>query len=234
MINQTQAPTPKELAERKEARLKMWTAVLGLLTALFALLTGVFATKTGSAKTEVNTTQDQVKVLASKNAALEADNAQKDAKITQLQSDLAAVPSVEPSSDDPSPAGTPATPAVFHKGPLTLKPGGDADLDATVDDPQWRYDGSGNRSSDLYFNDSKVEGDSIWATTVLMQQDSTYATCRNATGYSENESYSVTKLIKAKTLCVITSENRYSVLRIKSASNGEVAFDVTTYAKDSD
>ena len=42
------------------------------------------------------------------------------------------------------------------------------------------------------------------------------------------------KLKTAKTLCVITSESRYSVLRIKSATNLEVSLDVVTYAKDGD
>ncbi len=211
----------------------MLTAVLGLLTAVFVLLTGFFAKKNDTATTKFDTTQEQVKVLASNNAELEAANASKDARIKQLEAQLAAQPSGEPSTSG-SPA-TSDTPAVFHKGPLTLKPGVGADLDA-AEDPQWRTDGTGITYRDLIFSNISpyLGASNVRASAMLTQQDPTFATCHDGTGYSSDENFTIVKLKKTKTLCVITSEGRYSVLRIKSASNQEVAFDVTTYAKDGD
>jgi hypothetical protein len=230
MVDQTgAAPTAKEIAEHKEARLKMWTAVLGLLTAVFVLLTGFFVKKTDTATNKVDTTQEQVKILASKNAALEADNAQKDARIARLEASQSAGPV---SSDDPLPPDT-AAPAVFHRGPLVLKLDNQADLDALPEQTQWNVNGtaydisisddSGPSHLHIYMNSNAL----------LSSQEPSFATCHDATGYSAAE-IPMTKLAKAKTLCVLTDEGRYSALKVKSATALEASFDVTTYSKAGD
>ncbi|MBB4695769.1 hypothetical protein [Paractinoplanes abujensis] len=146
--------------------MKMWTAVLGCLTALFALLAGVFVKKNDTATSKVDTTQAQVKVLASKNADLEADSARKDAKITKLEADLAAASS-ETSADE-STSADPEPPAVFHKGPLTLKPAVYADLDATPEDPQWRVADIGRDDFDVIFDGDELRTDTVRASAMLI------------------------------------------------------------------
>jgi cell division protein FtsB len=229
MANQTQAPpTPKERAERSESRLKIATAVLTLLTALFALIAGVFVKKTDTASGHLDDTQEQVRILASKNAALAADNAQKDAKIKQLEAD--------PSASDPQPDGEPSangTPAVFHKGPLTLKLDVHASMDARPEQTQWNIDGS---DWDILFqSNGGVNHLAVYtgAKAMLSKTAPSFSTCHDNTGYS-NEDIPLVSLSKYKTLCVITREGRYSALGIKSSSDLQASFDVTTYAKEGD
>ena len=141
-------------------------------------------------------------------------------------------PSAQP-SDPASPSDDgPPTAAVYHQDPLVLKLTGTANLDASPDDPQWRWKSTG-RDLRFYPGDGGkllIEG---YATGVLTDGPASYETCRNATGYSD-EGLTITAIGRHKTLCVITGEGRYSALRINSASADELSFDVATYAKDGD
>jgi hypothetical protein len=56
----------------------------------------------------------------------------------------------------------------------------------------------------------------------------------NTSGYADTLSVDPSGLKRYKTMCVITSSGRHSVLAIKSVASDKVAFKVTTYVKDGD
>jgi hypothetical protein len=60
-----------------------------------------------------------------------------------------------------------------------------------------------------------------------------YETCHNEPAYSAND-IQLTALKRYTTLCVKTSADRISALKIESVSSKSLNFDVTTYAKDGD
>lgn len=155
--------------------------------------------------------QDQFDQLKSQNDSLKSEN-------TQLRSQLG-LPG--PNADLQAPAGA----RVRHSGPLTLSVGGAyADLDSPMSDPQWQTGGYIGREirceKNLFYVNVPVIN--------LGDKKSDYDTCRNTTGYREG-SYEIGQLAAGQYLCLKTTGNRYSALRITELSQARIVLDVVTY-----
>ena len=68
---------------------------------------------------------------------------------------------------------------------------------------------------------------------VAIAGPATYDSCFAAPGYS-SDNISLTALRRAKTVCVKTDQGRTTALTIKSVSETQLSFDVTTFTKDGD
>jgi hypothetical protein len=135
----------------------------------------------------------------------------------------------------PGPGGGTAQPAaVFHQGTLQVARRQQADLDAPPTDPQWgvvtvpagaRRDVQYSGTNGLFFFAGAL------GAAVDTADDST---CQSATGYSGGVAFADLKV--GRYVCAVTSERRYSLLRVTEVSSdaNTIAFDVKTFNKDVD
>jgi hypothetical protein len=148
------------------------------------------------------------------------------------------------SSASPSNNGTttPTSSGVWHQGVLVLSSGQDADLDAPISDPHWgvltENDEPGT-GLDINWDASNGLGFPGWGFNVqmvLLPGDvSGSDPCATAPGYSHNP-IPTGKIVQGVRVCVYTSEERYSLLTVKSVKPdySEITFQVVTFKNGND
>jgi cell division protein FtsB len=218
----------KERTDRAKKRIELAIAIVGLLTAIVTAVVSI--RKVGTANEQVDTanrkadtSQQQIQALADENEALRRQNADLKSRLKGSEP--------EPS---PSDSGLADAAAIYHQGPLVLKQGTQANMDAPPEDPQWGLNNDPTNFS-MYYNGGGGDLSFQYGVKHVLTEDRpSFDTCRNATGYSEDDAVKVTAMKRATTLCIITADGRYSALHIKSADSSQLSFDVTTYAKEGD
>ena len=189
---------------------------LALVTAALALATGVLGYKTAT----INQAKDQAQAaVVSTNNDLSSLQAEFDALQGENMRLKAQLGLPGPTADIQT--STAAT--VRHSGQLVLADFSEADLDSPSSNPQWDTDISdiGNAYSAIQV---RVDTTALY----LGDKRADYETCRNTTGYSDEE-FDTGSLAPGAYICVKTNEGRYSALRITQLDSSKITFDVVTY-----
>lgn len=208
------------------------TGALGAATALFVLLStvlGLFLKGTNDEKdalsTDVVELQQQVSQQAGEIGTLKALNKEHLDRIEELASQ---VPGEDPESIDD------ATPAVYHKGTVTLVSGGDEiDFNAAPEDQNWVGTDRGIFSADDYisFDDYNGLNMAMDAREVEKEQPASYATCSGqTTTYRPFNDFNPARLVKDVTLCVRGDSGRFGTITIQRVTSSEIELAITTWA----
>jgi len=186
---------------------------LALMTAALALATGVLGYKTAT----INQAKDQAQAaVVSTNNDLSSLQAEFDALQGENMRLKAQLGLPGPTADIQT--STAAT--VRHSGQLVLAATRSADLDSPSSNPQWNTD-----VSDIGYSS---EINVIALALYLGDERADYETCRNTTGYSD-EDFDIGSVAPGAYICVKTDERRYSALRITQLDSSKITFDVVTY-----
>lgn len=203
------------MADATGSRLTVLEKVLTIIAALLALGTAYLGYKGATiseardqAQAVVADTNDDLTSLQAKYDALQAEN-------TRMRGQLG-LPG--PTVDSPAPT-TAAT--VRRSGQLTLAAGNSADLDSPSD-PQWD---DGDSDIHYSYSGSSIGASSGMGMLYLGDKKADYNICLNTTGYSRESIGTVAGAY----VCIKTSENRYSAVRITQLDPSRITLDVITY-----
>jgi hypothetical protein len=204
--------------ERDSGGKKMGTmvAVLGLATAVLTLLTAYLGYQTASLSKQEKEAQ-----------AAAQSNQQRADGLQQENEDLRSSLNVPSATTRPS-----ASPSERHSGQITLaSTGGQADLDAPQSDPQWSTDSTNGQGDLEYYSGTQIYFSYGNKYLPLGNTLADYDTCRTTTGYISGGSKPVRigDVQPGTYYCVLTSENRYSAIKVLSINQDEATFDVVTY-----
>lgn len=239
----TPSPTPPPSdAPGHDRRWTLVEKVLGLTTALVGLAVAVLGVTSVQATQAKNEAQDDATGLSTEVGALQSDlDAARRAaatseasrqRLSQENKDLSArVAALEgqlPPDVDPGTVES-ATPAIRHRGVVTLTDGGDAaDINAPATDATW---GSGTIES---YQDGAVElnfGNVYFRSASLLRLESgtaTYASCKSSTGYAPAGQVDPATL-EGKNVCLRTDAGRYATARLVGQSPRSVKLELTTW-----
>lgn len=228
-----QPAMPPEVPTGRSARswIELITAVVGFLTAVLSLgIAAFFNNQRATAQEQVDQTRAEVRTLQRRLNDAEQENA---ALRTQLGSTSTA--SAAPSSPDSS-----ATPeaGIWHSGTATVAPSVAIDLDALPSDPQWGM--LNDRSIDeFHWAGPNCKGicNSVQTKTqkLIVDGSADSGVCATRTGYTKND-IQVPTVRRGLMFCVLTTEGRFSVVRVKQFTGLEapLVVDITTYKKTGD
>jgi hypothetical protein len=168
--------------------------------------------------------------------------------VTSGQTSSSSGPTSSPSSlksitATPTPAasggasGSGGSPAIYHKGTLTLAFTACADLDAPPTDQQWGETSGANPDAggaDLCSESPSFVGTN--GATIVAVNSGTDTTCQNATGWLAPNIYQDLRLSVGSFVCVHTNQGRYSLLRVESidSTTSSITFSVKTFKKAGD
>lgn len=191
-----------------EKALAVLTALLTLGAAYLGYMSASLSNARDQAEEAAADTDNDLSSLQGKYDALRTENA-------RLREQLG-LPGPPP---DP---GTSATEArVRRSGQLTLATSRSGDLDSPSSDPQWD-DGQ----ADIYYSGSAIVTYTSFVDLLYLgSKEADYDTCRNTTGYSDES-------IGAEDgayICVKTSDNRYSAVRMTQPDSSKITLDIVTY-----
>jgi cell division protein FtsB len=204
----------------REKAKRGWSFLERFLTLVVALLgvgTAYLGYLTATANHDKNAAQSSASDKATELINAQQENERLKMTVADLQQQLAN------RQTDPGTVPLGAAGTVRHRGTLTLAMSQQADLDAPAADPQW--DSTGH--NDLWFQ-TDLMTTSFAKMLDLQGTTATYDTCRNTTGYGES-SINGADLTAGMNLCIETSENRFTAMKLTQVAKTSVTLEVTTF-----
>jgi len=214
-------------------RLEIGTAAIVLLTAIISAVVGFRSASVS--KDKASTAQQQSSQVSSQNQGLQKQLSDAQSTIAALQASLAA-------AQDPAPSPSPTDPGVAlpdnvsvrrttGKNTIRLQPNYGVDLD-NDSSPNWNA-GNGPLGSSAGYGldiqlDPTYEKVDILNDSAKESAGSSYSTCAQETDYA-NSGWALPKLRKGDEYCVRTTEQRFALVKIISASSAQLAFTVTVW-----
>ncbi|WBB76008.1 hypothetical protein O7602_11020 [Micromonospora sp. WMMD1128] len=228
---------PKERTAREW--LQLMAALVGLAAAIVTGIYGIWANKaktdaqaeSATAQQDVDNAHKQIQDLQKQVQAIQSENA----RLREQGNPQGAPPS--------SPSADVAIGDIYHKGLVTVAYGKRIDLDAPPDDPQWGSIVDDRAKVDLgwqFYCDGLCFGEGsarfpIQDNNLIVGSEATGETCMATSGYKIG-SIARTKVKRGLTVCVVTDEGRFSLVRVADVGDpaSPIRFEVTTFMKSGD